>query len=146
MEAQNSQRLIQSLSSAPQLTAVRFLPTLLIPERKTVPYLREAAARFQADLLLIYGTSVRSFQRDRMIGADEVRAEAVVESVLLDVRTGIAVHAAQTSERIAARRMPTDVNFSETVAKTQTEATGKALTKLTDSVIAFLSTERAGTR
>jgi hypothetical protein len=147
MEAQNSQRLMQSLSSAPQLTAVRFLPTLLIPERRTVPYLREAAARFQADLLLIYGTSVRSFQRDRMIGADEVKAEAVVESVLLDVRTGIAIHAVQTSERIAARRTPTDVNFSETVAKTQAEATGKALTKLAESVVAFLSKgEQAGTR
>ena len=115
------------------------MPTLLIPERRTVPYLREAAARFQADLLLIYGTRVQTFRRDRLIGPDEVHAEAVVESVLLDVRTGIVIHTAQTTESISAKKAPSDVNFSETVVKAETEATGKALLKLADAVVTFVS-------
>jgi len=52
LEIQNSERFLQDLRSSPQLTEVRMMPTLLIPEKRTVPYLREAAARFQADLLL----------------------------------------------------------------------------------------------
>ena len=116
------------------------MPTLLIPERRTIPYLREAAARFQADLLLIYDTRVRTFQRDRLIGTDEVRAEAVVESVLLDVRTGIVIHTAQTAEGISAKKAPRDLNFSQTVAKAETEATGKALVKLADAVETFVRT------
>ena len=140
LENQNSERFLKHLGSVPQFTQVRFLPTLLIPERRTVPYLREAAARFQADLLLIYGARVQTFQRDRLIGSDEVHAEAVVESVLLDVRTGIVVHTAQTSESISAKKAPGDFNFAQTVAKAETEATGKALMKLADAVLSFAGT------
>jgi hypothetical protein len=140
LETQNSERLLKALGSAPQITQVRFMPTLLIPERRTVPYLREAAARFQADLLLIYGTRIQTFRRDRLIGADEVHAEAIVESVLLDVRTGIVIHTSQAGEGISAKKAPGDVNFSQTVAKAETEATGKALVKLADAVVAFVGT------
>lgn len=140
LEAQNSEQFLKALAAAPQFTQVRFMPTLLIPEKRTVPYLREAAARFQADLLLIYGARVLTFQRDRLIGSDEVRVEAVVESVLLDVRTGIVIHTAQTSERILARKVPGDLNFAQTVSKAQTEATGKALLKLAVAVEQFANT------
>ena len=117
------------------------MPGLLVPDKRTVPYLREAGARFQADLLLIYTTRVRTFRRDRMIGVDEVRAEAIAESVLLDVRTGIIVHSALGSERIEARRTPGDLDFNETVSKAQVEAMGKAL-----AVIAAKVRESAGAK
>jgi hypothetical protein len=142
LETHNSEQFLKALTKAPQLTQVRFMPTLLIPERRTVPYLREAAARFQADLMLVYGTRVRTFQRDRLIGTDEVHAEAVVESVLLDVRSGIVIHAAQATESISAKKTPGDLNFSQTVVKAQTEATGKALLKLADTVVAFAGTTK----
>src|SRR2546425_9427559 len=138
LETQNSERFLQALRSSAQLTEVRMMPTLLIPEKRTVPYLREAAARFQADLLLVYATRVQTFQQDRLMGADEVRAGCTAEAVLLDVRTGIVTHTAQTAERIATRKSPGDLNFSETVTKAQSEATGKALLKLADAVVAYL--------
>lgn len=116
------------------------MPALLIPEKRTVPYLREAAARFQADLLLVYGTRVQTFQRDRLIGTDEVHAEAVVESVLLDVRTGIVVFAAQTTGDVSTKKAPGDLNFSETVVKAETQATGSAVVKLADAVLGFVKT------
>ena len=103
-----------------------------------MPYLREAAARFQADLLLVYSTRIQTFQQNRIIGSDEVRAACLAESVLLDVRTGIVAHTARTSENIAAKKLPGDLNFSETVAKAQTEATGKAIVKLAEAVVAYL--------
>lgn len=139
LEAQNSERFLKALAANSHFTQVRFMPALLIPDKRTVPYLREAAARFQADLLLVYATRVRVFQRDRLIGSDEVRAEAAVESVLLDVRTGIVIHTARTSEGISARKVPGDLNFSQTVAKAQTEAAGKALLKLAAAVGEFVS-------
>jgi hypothetical protein len=119
------------------------MPTLLIPEKRTVPYLREAAARFQADLLLIYTTRIQTFQQERFIGADEVRAGCVVESVLLDVRTGIVTHTAQSAEGFATKKLRGDLNFSETVAKAQTEATGKALMRLADALVAYLNQARS---
>ena len=139
LEAQNSERFLKALSASPQFTRVRYVPTLLIPERRTVPYLREAAARFQADLLLIYSTHVRSFERDRLVGTDEVHAQAVVESVLLDVRTGIVIHTTQAAENMSAKKSAGDLNFSQTVVKAQTEAAGKATLKVADAVVAFAS-------
>ena len=139
LENQNSERLIKALASS-HLTQVRFMPTLLVPEKRTIPYLREAAARFQADLLFIYGTRVQTFQRDRLMGTDEVHAEAVVESVLLDVRTGIVIHSAQASEDISAKRTPGDLNFSQTIAKAQAEASGRALLKLAAEIQQFVNT------
>jgi hypothetical protein len=103
-------------------------------------YLREAAARFQADLLLIYGTRVRTFQRDRLLGRDEVQAEAMVESVLLDVRTGIVLHTAQTAERISAKKAAGDLNFSQTVTKAEAEAAGNALVTIADAVVMLVNT------
>jgi hypothetical protein len=142
LEAQNSEQFLNSIAKSPQFTQVRFMPALLIPERRTVPYLREAAARFQADLLLVYGTRVRTFRRDRLIGTDEVNAEAVVESVLLDVRTGIVIYTTQAIEIISAKKTQGDLNFSQTVAKAETEATGRALLKVADAVVAFAATTK----
>ena len=50
IETKNLDRLLDTLKSSPQLTEVRLLPSLLVPDKRTVPYLREAAARVQADL------------------------------------------------------------------------------------------------
>jgi hypothetical protein len=138
MESQNSEHFLQALRSAGQLTQVRFMPPLLVPEKQTVPYLREAAARFQADLLLVYTTRVQTFQHDRFLGADEVKARCIVDSVLLDVRTGIVVDSAQVAESVSAKKTQGELNFSETVAKAEANASGKALLKVADYVVAYL--------
>jgi hypothetical protein len=139
LETQNSERFLQTLRSAKQLTQVRLMPALLVPEKQTVPYLREAAARFQADLLLVYATRVQTFRQYRVIGSDEVRARCIVDSVLLDVRTGIVVHSAQVGESVAAKKAPGELNFSETVAKAEANASGKALLKVADGVVAYIN-------
>jgi len=47
IEAKNFDALLRELKADPQLTDVRLLPSLLVPEKRTVPYLREAAAVFK---------------------------------------------------------------------------------------------------
>ena len=86
MEAKNFDAMLQALKADPQLTDVRLLPSLLVPEKRTVPYLREAAARIQADLLFVYTTRIQTFNRSRFLKPNEVHAQCVAESVLLDVR------------------------------------------------------------
>lgn len=141
VEDKNFADLLRALKSSQQLTEVRLLPALLVPEKRTVPYLREAAARIQADLLFVYTSRIESFQRDRFFKADEVHAQCVAESVLLDVRTGIVVHTGRATENIALKKSAADMNFSETVARAQAEARGKALLALANSATAFLAQE-----
>ena len=72
------------------------------------------------------------------MGTDEVRARCIVESVLLDVRTGIVIHTATGTEGVFAKKSPGDINFSETIAKAEADSTGKALLKVADAVVAYL--------
>ncbi len=137
IETKNFANLVGALKSSPQLTEVRLLPSMLVPEKRTVPYLREAAARIQADLLFVYTSRIESFRRDRFLKPNEVHALCVAESVLLDVRTGIVVHTGRATENIAIQKTSADLNFSETIARAQSEARGKALLSL-----AGLLTER----
>jgi len=65
VEAKNSDNLLQTLKASPQLADALFLPSLLVPEKRTVPYLREASARIQADLLFVYNARIETFRRDR---------------------------------------------------------------------------------
>lgn len=139
LENKNSDSLLQVLKASPQLTEVQFLPSMLVPEKRTVPYLREAAARVQADLLFVYAARIQSFRRDRFMKPDEVHAQCVAESVLLDVRTGIVVHTAHATENIAMKRTPSDANFDETVARAQSEARGKAVLVLANSLSVYLA-------
>lgn len=138
-EAKNFDSLLQALKASPQLTEVRFLPSLLVPEKRTVPYLREAAARIQADLLFVYAARIQVFRRDRVLKSDEVHARCVAESVLLDVRTGIVVHTSRATENIAMKKAPGDINFGETVARAQSEARGKAVLSLANALTEYLA-------
>jgi hypothetical protein len=140
MEAKNFDNLVRTLKTSPQLTEVR-LPSLLVPEKRTVPYLREASARIQADLLFVYTARILSFRRDRFLKPDEVKAQCVAESVLLDVRTGIVIHTGRATENIAMQKTPADLNFSETIARAESDARGKALLTLANSVVAHLAEE-----
>lgn len=139
LETKNFENLLQMLKTSPQLTEISLLPSLLVPEKRTVPYLREASARVQADLLFVYTARIQSFRRDRLLKPDEVRAQCMAESVLLDIRTGIVIHTARATENIALKKAPTDLNFSETVARAESEARGKALLSLAHAVVVNLA-------
>jgi len=112
---------------------------LLVPEKRTIPYLREAAARIQADLLFVYTTRIQYFRRDRFFKADQVHAQCVAESILLDVRTGIVAHTDHASENIALQKNPGDLNSDEMVARAQSEAKSKAVLSLANAVTAYLA-------
>ena len=139
LETKNFDNLVRALKSSPQLTDVRLLPSLLVPEKRTVPYLREAAARVQSDLLFVYTTRIQTFQRERFLKAGQVHARCVAESVLLDVRTGIVVHTARATENIDMTRTPSDLNFDETLARAESEARGKAVLSLASALTELLA-------
>jgi hypothetical protein len=141
VENKNAANLLRTLKASPQLTDALFLPSLLVPEKRTVPYLREAAARIQADLLFVYNARIETFRRDRFFKSDEVHAQCIAESVLLDVRTGIVVDTAHATENIAMKKTAADLNFNETVARAESEARGKAVLTLANAVVQRLAQE-----
>ncbi|PYT10836.1 MAG: hypothetical protein DMF51_17290 [Acidobacteria bacterium] len=137
-QADNARAFMDRLKAAHAVREVAELPMLLVPEKQTVPYLREAGARFQADLLLVHQSRVRTFSKYRTLGKDEVKALCTVEAILLDVRTGIIPYTTSDSETISAKRGENDLNFEETVAKATVEAMGKAMNAVADNMATFL--------
>jgi len=130
---------IDQLLSAPGVYDASYLPSILIPERRTVPHLREAAARYQADLLLVYRSYCQTFERYRIFAADRSRAYCGVEAVLLDTRTGLVPFTSVASESYDVTENRADTNFRETRLRAQLEATAQALAKVSSEVVEFLA-------
>jgi len=129
---------IEQLCECPRLSDVSLLPSLMTPEKKSIPYLREAAARYQADLLLVYRTASRFFSRSKIFKPDEVKATCIVEAILLDVRSGIVPFTSVSSQQYAVVKSKEDYDFSETIAKAEINAISKSLKEIGSDLVKFL--------
>jgi hypothetical protein len=128
------------LKTAQRVREVAYLPSLVTPRNMTLPYLRQAAARFQADLLLVYRTSSQNYQRNRLFSPDETKAYCTVEAVLLDTRTGLIPFSTVVTENFSARKNKNEYDFAETIAKASQQAIGKAWLHVADDVKQYLGT------
>lgn len=135
--------LMTSLRSSPRVFDASILPSILVPKERTAPYLREAAARYQADLLLAFRPTCRSFQRYRLFRTETTRAYCSVEAVLLDVRTGLVPFVATATRNFEAEESGDDFNFSETVLRGQLGALAAALKEVSAAVTVFIDAPTA---
>ncbi len=131
--------ILGQLVSSSRIYDASYLPSILIPQQKTVPHLREAAARYQADLLLVYRSYCRSFERYRLFAADRSKAYCGVEAVLLDTRTGLVPFTSVALESFEAIENEGDINFQETMLKAQLSATEAALGAVVGEIVRFLA-------
>jgi len=74
---------------SPYFYDAAFLPSILIPGKRTVQYLRWACARYQTDSMLIYRADYRTFQGYRLFSNNETCTYCSVKAVLLDIRSGL---------------------------------------------------------
>ncbi len=139
-----NEQVLGKLESSGKVYDATLLPSILVPEKRTVPYLREAAARFQADLLLVFRSSCESFEKYRLFGADEAKAYCSVEAVLLDTRSGLVPFVGTSLQNFTTRQQDGDVNFREAVLRSQLEALGSALAEISTSVVSFLESGSSG--
>ena len=131
-------KLVSKLRSSPLVYDASYLPSLLIPKKKTVPQFREAGARYQADLLLIYNASCRTYEKSRLFGPDKSKSYCNVEAILLDTRTGIVPFTVTASRDFFAEKSDQDLNLDETMRRTELNALADALGEVGDAVVRFL--------
>lgn len=130
---------IDQIKRSPRVYDVSFLPAMLVPQKRTIPYLREAAARYQADLLLAYRSNCYTFEKYKFIDPNETKAYCSVEVVLLDVRTGIVPFTTISSNEFSTRKSNMDTNFSETIKKAELQAISKSLTESARQLVSFVA-------
>ena len=134
-----AEKFIQALVASDKIYDASFLPSILVPESRTVPYLREAAARYQADLLLVYRSNCSSYQKYRLLSANETKAYCSVEAALLDIRKGIVPFTSVSTSEFKAIGSAEDTNFNETKKKAELEAIAKSLGEVANELVGFLS-------
>jgi len=132
-------KVLDQLRASPRIYDASYLPSILVPENRTVPHLREAAARYQADLLLVYRSYCRSFDRYRFFAADKSRAFCGVEAVLLDTRTGLVPFTTVATRSYDVVENAADTNFQETRLRAQLDATAAALGDVSAEIVRFLA-------
>jgi nucleotide-binding universal stress UspA family protein len=138
-EERTTGALLEALSASTRLGAVHPVPSLLVPGSPSIPRLREAAARIQADLLLVYAPRFRTYEKYRLFSRDQTKAYCTVEAIVLDVRSGIARMSCVASEDYELKRGSDDLNFAETVRKAEYEVLQRALLRIANDVVTFLA-------
>jgi hypothetical protein len=130
--------LTQALLSSQEIADVTPLPSLMTPNRVSIPNLREAAVRMQADLLLVFRVGSDTYSQYRTFAKDKVKAYSTCELVLLDVRTGLVPFTRVVSrERLELKRSE-DLDLSETMRRAEQASAQEALKVAGEALVAFV--------
>lgn len=137
--------LTQALLVSDQIAEVTPLPSLMTPSRVSIPVLREAAVRMQADLLLVFRVGSDTYSQYRAFAKDKVKAYSTCEMVLLDVRTGLVPFTRVVSREQLELKQPTDLDLSETMRRAEQESAEQALKAAAEDLVTFVkSTPKKG--
>lgn len=133
-------KLIAGVAESPRVAEAAFLPGFLLPEKPSVGHLREAAARFQADGVLLYETDCQAYENYRFLRATQAKAFCRVEVALLDVRTGIVPFTHEVLRDFTVEEQSSDANLLETVRRAEAEALAQSLSDSALALVAWFGT------
>jgi hypothetical protein len=136
---------VETLRAASAVRDASYLPAFLVPEKPTVGHLREAAARYQADALLLFSSECQLYDRFRFFAETQVRAYCIADSALLDVRTGLVPFTSRARQEVTFVKDRTELQLAETMRRTELEALGRALQENAENLVRFLGGAGAAT-
>jgi hypothetical protein len=130
--------LAEALLKSEQIGEVTPLPSLMTPTRVSLPVLREAAVRMQADLLLVFRVGTDKYSQYRFFSKDKARAYSTCELVLLDVRTGLVPFSRVVSRERLEVKQPGDLELSETMRRAEQASAADALQVAAEDLVKFI--------
>ncbi len=92
--------------------------------------------------MLVFRSACSSFERPKLFKPDEARAFCGIEAILLDTRTGLVPFTATANKTYDVKKTPADLNFRETVLRSQLAAMADALGEVSSQVVTFLAIDR----
>ena len=130
--------LTEALVASDQIAEVTPLPSLMTPSRVSLPILREAAVRMQADLLLVFRVGSDTYSQYRTFAKDKVKAYSTCELVLLDVRTGLVPFTRVVSRERLEMKQPADLDLAETMRRAEQTSAAEALNGAAQDLVRFM--------
>jgi len=129
---------VAGVSRAARVSHAAVLPALLVGDQPTVASLREAAARLQADVLLVYRPSCRLYDRQPFIGSKQYRGVCTLEAVVLDTRVGVVPFSTVVTREAVTQHQHDDFDDNGTLRRVQLEALLGAVVEVSQRVGSFL--------
>ncbi|TAE49119.1 MAG: hypothetical protein EAZ89_14515 [Bacteroidetes bacterium] len=130
--------LTSSLARSERIRKITLMPTLMSGEGASITQLREATVRLQSDLLLIYSVKSDIYYRYKVFSADEAKAFATCEALLLDIRTGLVPYSTIFTREQLARKKTSGSTIEEVRKEAERQAVTMALQALGEGVREFL--------
>ena len=130
--------LSSALLASDHILEVIPLPSLMIPRQMSIPVLREAAVRMQADLLLIFRVAGDTYAQYRVFAKDKAKAYSTCELVLLDVRTGLVPFTRVLTRERLELKQSTDLDLAEAMRRAEERAATEALKTAADELVTFV--------
>lgn len=98
------------------------LPAMVVGDRYTVATLREAAARQQTHVLIVYRPTCKFYERDPFIGAPQYRAVCTIEAVALETRLGLLPFSTVVTREHVTQKQRRDFDVSAAWRRAQLQA------------------------
>jgi len=122
-----------------KIKVVKILPSIMIPKKMTIPNMREAAVRMQANVLIVYKIQSDIFEKFRLFQHSQIKAFATCEGFLLDTKTGIIPFSAVITKKYITEKIADDSSGIETKKRAEKEAIKLSPEELCIRINDFLS-------
>lgn len=131
--------LTSTISESNRVEKVILMPSIMTNQDPTLTSLRESAVRLQADILIIFSIKSDIYYKYKAFKNDQAKAFATIETVLLDIRTGVVPYSNIITKEHLIQKKATDLDINETQKRAENEAVLKALTESGKELVDFLN-------
>ncbi len=127
-----------NLEQQERVNKVTLIPDIMLASNPTFTSIREAAVRLQADVVLVYSIKGGTYSKYKVFSADEYKAFATTQILIMDVRTGLVPFTTVITRDYTSKKQKNDFNNSEAEKRTQEEAVTLTLKEVCESINTFL--------
>jgi len=131
--------LTSNMEQQRRVQKVSLVPDIMLSSSPTFTSIREAGVRIQADIVLIYSIKGGTYSKYKMFSANEYKAFATTQILIMDVRTGLVPFSTVVTEDYMSKKQKDDFNDSEAEKRIQEEAVAKTLVRVCDDINSFLN-------
>jgi hypothetical protein len=129
---------IEKLRALPQVIDASYLPRFLAPKEPSLAHVRQAAARYQADLAFVFTSTCQLFEQYKVFAANEGKAYCATDAALVDVRTGTIPFVTRARRELLLDESDADMQVQDTARRAELGAIDLALQDNARDLGAFL--------
>ena len=127
------------MNEANRVKDISVIPRFMMPKTPDIRSLRDVAAIMQADLIMVIYTKTNSDYDVELVGRNQAKAIATLETIIVDVKTGVVPFTSVATGTVHFKKAKKDFSNEEFRNRTILAAEDKAIEQLSNDVIAYFN-------